>query len=75
MIRRFCDRDGQAITAEAFAMTWFDGHESLQSDLCASCQAELLVWFGRGNPEPDAVLIDARDLQSAVVLSDTVVKR
>ncbi len=69
MIRKFCDRTGQLISdSDAFTMTWFDGKAIVTSDLCKSCHDALIAWFGKGNPEPEAVKVEALKLQSAAVL-------
>lgn len=68
MTKKFCDRDGRLITSEGFTMTWFNDQQIITSDLCAKCHAELMVWFGIGNPSLEAVAIGAEELQSSDVL-------
>ncbi len=63
MTRKFCDRSGQLITAEAFTVTWFDGTKDVTSDLCKTCHDELITWFKAKSFDAAAV---TSKLQTAV---------
>lgn len=65
MIKTFCDRDGTLITSGGFSITWFNGKQTITSDLCVTCHDDLLTWFGNGKPTLEVVVITPADLQKA----------